>query len=237
MNQVVGSTQQRIPSIDIMRGMVILLMMLDHVRERFFMHTRTGDPMYDTIEPDLFFTRFITHFCAPIFIFLAGLSAWLYAHPAASTPRSPSGFLFKLGMVIIAIEIVLYYLVWADSFPNYLFLQVLWAIGLCMVALSLACRLNYWVVGVLGFAIVLGHNALVPINFEPGDRMYIPWTILHNAGTAGQLGGLTVSISYPALPWFGVILLGYFAGPFPPTQSHAQCGLRRLSLLRLGPYC
>ncbi len=90
MNQVKVTTPQRIASIDVMRGMVILLMMLDHVRERFFMHTRTGDPIFDTVEPDLFFTRFITHFCAPIFIFLAGLSAWLYAHPAGQKPRSPS---------------------------------------------------------------------------------------------------------------------------------------------------
>ena len=116
-----------------MRGVVILLMMLDHVRERFYMHVRTGDPIADTIEADLFFTRYLTHFCAPIFIFLAGVSAWLYAHPTGSTYRSPSRFLFKRGLVIIMIELVLYYLVWADSFPSFLFLQVLWAIGLCMI--------------------------------------------------------------------------------------------------------
>ena len=203
----------RIASIDIMRGLVIILMMLDHVRERFYMHVRTGDPIADTIEPDLFFTRMLTHLCAPVFIFLAGTSAWLYAHQKEGEYRSPSKFLFTRGLVIIMIEIVLYYLVWADSFPNYLFLQVLWAIGLCMVALSLACRLNYWVIGALGFLIVLGHNALVPLNFEPGEWGYIPWAILHDGGELGKVGPLTVSLSYPSLPWFGVILLGYFAGP------------------------
>jgi uncharacterized membrane protein len=70
------SAAPRIASIDIMRGAAIMLMMLDHVRERFYMHVRTGDPMYDTIEPDLFFTRLLAHFCAPVFIFLAGVSAW-----------------------------------------------------------------------------------------------------------------------------------------------------------------
>ncbi|MEM9398209.1 MAG: hypothetical protein AAF991_12060, partial [Pseudomonadota bacterium] len=64
----------RIASIDVMRGLVILLMMVDHVRERFYQHTRTGDPMYDSIEADLFFTRMLTHLCAPMFILLAGVS-------------------------------------------------------------------------------------------------------------------------------------------------------------------
>lgn len=78
----------RIASIDRLRGLVILLMMLDHVRERFYMHVRTGDPIDESIDPSLFFTRFVTHFCAPIFIFLAGTSAWLYAHPAGGVYRA-----------------------------------------------------------------------------------------------------------------------------------------------------
>ncbi len=225
----------RIASIDIMRGLVIILMMLDHVRERFYMHVRTGDPIADTIEPDLFFTRMLTHLCAPVFIFLAGMSAWLYAHPKEGEYRSPSRFLFTRGLVIIGIEIVLYYLVWADSFPNYLFLQVLWAIGLCMVALSLACRLNYRVIGGLGFLIVLGHNALVPINFEPVELGYIPWAILHDGGELGQIGPLTISLSYPSLPWFGVILLGYFAGPLFAKSTSAIT--RRQWLIGLGASC
>ena len=218
-----------------MRGIVILLMMLDHVRERFYMHTRTGDPIYDHIDPDLFFTRFLTHFCAPVFIFLAGLSAWLYAHPGKDKFRSPSTFLFKRGLVIILIELVLYYLVWADSFPAFLFLQVLWAIGLCMIALSIACRMNYWLIGLLGFLIVFGHNFLGPINFEPDEIGYVAWTILHDPGDLFQIGGLTVDVSYPALPWFGVILLGYFAGPIFANTFAATS--RRTTLLAVGTSC
>ncbi|WP_108811851.1 heparan-alpha-glucosaminide N-acetyltransferase domain-containing protein [Sphingorhabdus sp. Alg231-15] len=225
----------RIASIDIMRGLVIILMMLDHVRERFYMHVRTGDPIADTIEPDLFFTRMLTHLCAPVFIFLAGMSAWLYAHPREGEYRSPSKFLFKRGLVIILIELLLYYLVWADSFPNYLFLQVLWAIGLCMVALSVACRFNYWLIGALGFLIILGHNFLVPINFQPGELGYVPWAILHDGGELGQIGPLTISLSYPSLPWFGVILLGYFAGPLFARSTAAFT--RRRWLIGLGASC
>ncbi|MCY4040224.1 MAG: heparan-alpha-glucosaminide N-acetyltransferase domain-containing protein [Gammaproteobacteria bacterium] len=203
----------RIASIDILRGVVILLMMLDHVRERFYMHTRTGDPMFDTIDADLYFTRYLTHLCAAVFIFLAGLSAWLYAHPRDDRYRSPSEFLFKRGLVIILIEIVFYYLVWADSFPSFMFLQVLFAIGVCMIGLSLACRLPLWLIGALGFSIVFGHHALVSVDFAAGGLGHVLWTILSEPGDLGQVGGLTINVSYPVLPWFGVILLGYFAGP------------------------
>jgi len=230
-----ATAEQRIASIDIMRGIVILLMMLDHVRERFYMHTRTGDPIFDTVQPDLFFTRFATHFCAPVFIFLAGLSAWLYANPDKQAARSPSAFLFKRGLVIILIEIVLYYLLWVDSFPDHLFLQVLWAIGLSMLALSLACRMNYWLIGALGFVIVFGHNTLTGLNFEPGEIWYIPWTVLHAPGTLTQIGDISVDLSYPALPWFGVILLGYFAGPLFAKTVSSQT--RTKTLIGIGLIC
>ena len=230
-----SASAARIASLDILRGVVILLMMLDHVRERFYMHTRTGDPIFESVDPDLFFTRYITHLCAPVFIFLAGLSAWLYAHPANGQYRSPATFLFKRGLVIILIELVLYYLVWADSFPSFLFLQVLWAIGLCMIGLSLACRLNYWLLGALGLLIAFGHNALGPIDFEPGSLRYVLWTILHDPNELGQIGGLTISLSYPALPWFGVILLGYFSGPLYAQSVSAPT--RRKTLIGLGASC
>lgn len=225
----------RIASIDILRGLVILLMMLDHVRERFYMHVRTGDPIADSIEPSLFFTRFLTHFCAPIFIFLAGTSAWLYAHPDEGVYRSPGPFLCKRGLVIILIELVLYYLVWADSYPNFLFLQVLWAIGLCMIALAAVCRLNDRLLGSLGFLIVFGHMVLEPIDVVPGEFGYVLWTLLHDPNDLAQIGGLTVSLSYPALPWFGVILLGYFTGPLFASSLAMQA--RRTVLIGAGAAC
>lgn len=227
-NQLMSTKQTaptRILSIDILRGVVIILMMLDHVRERFYMHVRTGDPIYETIGPALFFTRYIAHFCAPIFIFLAGLSAWLNAHPPQGQYRSPAGFLFKRGLVIIAIEIFLYYILWADSYPTYLFLQVLFAIGFCMIALAVVSGLSQFVLCGLGLAIVFGHNLLVPIDFTAGHIAFIPWAILHDGGELGQIGPLTISLSYPVLPWFGVILLGYSVGPiFAPSVSKAQRG-------------
>ena len=74
--------KKRVASIDILRGLVMLFMLVDHVRERFFFHQNVGDPMdLDTTSPQLFFTRVSAHFCAPVFVFLTGLSAWLYSHP------------------------------------------------------------------------------------------------------------------------------------------------------------
>ena len=133
----------RIDSIDILRGLIILIMMLDHVRERFYMHVQPGDRMYDTVEPDLYFTRYVSHLCAPVFIFLAGLSAWIYAHPANRPYRSPPGFLFKRGLALILIEVVIYYPVWADTLATTVYLQVLWAIGVSLIGLSVASRMKY----------------------------------------------------------------------------------------------
>ncbi|MFC7444543.1 DUF1624 domain-containing protein [Mesoflavibacter profundi] len=91
--------KKRIPSIDTLRGFVILLMLVDHVRERFFLHMQVSDPLIiETTSSGLFFTRLSAHLCAPIFVFLTGLSAWLYANPHNKPKRSPSGFLFKRGL-------------------------------------------------------------------------------------------------------------------------------------------
>lgn len=97
-----------------------------------------------------------------------------------------------------------------------------------MIGLSLACRLNIKVIGALGLLIVFGHNALTPITFAPDEFGYIIWSILHDQNDLGVIAGLKIRASYPVLPWFGVILLGYFAGPlFADKVSH----LKRRKLL------
>lgn len=226
----------RIASIDVMRGLVIVFMMLDHVRERIFLHVPVSDPMdVDATSPALFFTRYLAHLCAPVFIFLTGLSAWLYAHPASGAYRSPTAFLFKRGLFLVVIEVTIIYLVWATSFPNTLYLQVIWAIGICMIALSVLARLNYWLVGALGFVIVFGHNALSPISFTPDEFGYAFWTILHDRNFLVQDGLLNIKVSYPVLPWIGVILLGYFAGPVYARSMDMPT--RRKILIGLGLGC
>jgi len=230
-----AAAKTRIASIDVLRGLVIVFMMIDHVRERIFLHMPVGDPMdVDTISPALYFTRYLAHLCAPVFIFLTGLAAWLYAHPASGAYRSPTGFLFKRGLFLVFIEVTVIWGVWATSFTT-VFLQVIWAIGLCMIALSVLARLNYWLIGALGFAIVAGHNLLSPIAFAPDEFGYSLWTILHDRGFLVDNGWLKIKVSYPVLPWIGVILLGWFAGPL---YAHTTDWFtRRKALIGLGLGC
>ena len=107
----------RIAVIDVMRGLVMVIMLLDHVRETFYLHVPVSDPMdVTTTEPSLFFSRLAAHFCAPMFVFLTGLGAWLYANPS-SGPRDPSGFLIKRGLLLIALELTLVTFAWTGKIP------------------------------------------------------------------------------------------------------------------------
>ncbi|CAM3983442.1 MULTISPECIES: DUF1624 domain-containing protein [Pseudoalteromonas] len=227
--------KNRIHSIDIMRGVVILLMLVDHVRERFFLHMQVSDPMdVDTTSPGLFWSRFAAHFCAPTFIFLTGLSAWLYSHPANGVARSARSFLIKRGLFLIALEITVICFSWMGYFHT-IWLQVMWAIGLCMLTLALLINLPQRVLLVLGLLIVFGHNLLTPISFSPDEWGYTLWTILHDRGYISQGGLIDVKISYPVLPWIGVILLGYCAGPiYAPSRDSDD---RKQWLVGLGLAC
>ena len=204
---------RRIASIDVARGLVMLLMTVDHVRETFFLQHQVGDPMdVATTPPALFFSRLAAHFCAPMFVFLTGLSAWLYAHPPAG-PRSATGFLVKRGLLLLGLEIVAVNFAWTGTLlPSTLYLQVIWAIGLAMLALALLQRLPLPLLALLGLAIVGGHNALAGVRFEPGTPMNALWTILEQRGFLLE-SPLRVKVSYPVLAWIGVILLGYACGP------------------------
>lgn len=227
-------TNQRIASIDVARGLVMLLMTVDHVRETFFMQHQVGDPMDLATSPALFWTRLSAHFCAPLFVFLTGLSAWLYAHPA-SGPRDPTGFLVKRGLLLVALEIVAVNFAWFGTFtPAVLYLQVIWAIGLSMLALALLQRLPLAVLAGLGALIVGGHNALAGIRFDAGSVAATAWTILEQRGFLLETP-LRVKVSYPVLAWIGVILLGYACGPL--FARGAAPARRRRCLVLGGTLC
>lgn len=229
----------RINSIDIMRGAVMLIMLLDHVRERFFLHMQVSDPMdLSTTSSALFLSRFAAHFCAPIFVFLTGVSAWLYANRnhsgAAGKPRSARAFLIRRGLFLIALEILVINFSWMGNYHT-LWLQVIWVIGLSMLALAALINLPRLWMALLGLAIVFGHNLLTPIDFTYGDWGYSLWTLLHDRGYLIAEGSLKVKASYPALPWIGVILLGYVMGPQFSGKNPAS--LRQQKLLFLGTSC
>ena len=210
-----AQARSRIEVIDVMRGLVMVIMLLDHVRETFYLHRQVSDPMdVATTEPSLFFSRLAAHFCAPMFVFLTGLGAWLYANPASGVPRDATGFLVKRGLLLIFLEATVVTFAWNGKFPPpTIWLQVIWVIGLCMIILGLMHRLPKWMLATVGFALVFGHNLLTPIHFQPGEPGYAIWTILHDRGYLIPDGFIKLKVSYPLLPWIGVILLGYLAGP------------------------
>ena len=231
-----ATVRSRIASIDVMRGLVMLFMLVDHVREATYLHMQVSDPMdVGTIEPALFFTRLLAHLCAPTFVFLTGLGAWLYANPASGEPRSPASFLIKRGLLLILLELTVINFAWAgDLPPTTLWLQVIWAIGISMVVLGLMSGLPRWVLATVGVAIVFGHNLLTPISFPPGHPLFAIWTILHERAFLVPEGALKVKVTYPVLPWIGVILLGYIAGPIYSRFVAAEQRVKTLVMLGLG---
>ena len=237
MEQASALSRSRLISIDAVRGVAILLMLVDHMRETIYLHKQVSDPMdVSTTEPGLFFTRLSAHICAPIFVFLTGLSASLYAHSQTGQKRSPRRFLLTRGLFLIALELVVINFAWTGAFPpEVVYLQVIWAIGLSMVALSLAINIPYAWLLTLGLTIVFGHNLLTPISFQAGEWGYTLWTILHDRNYLETGEIVRVRVSYPLLPWIGVIILGYCAGRLfqRPFSQVWQCK----ALLSLGCAC
>lgn len=217
------SARQRLDSIDVVRGTIMILMLLDHTRD----FTHYGTFLFDPLDPQrttvwLYVTRWITHLCAPGFVLLAGLSVGLKR--IRGTPGSTlTRFLLTRGLWFVFLEFALFrYLIWMKFDPSFLLhLQVIWAIGLSMIVLSVLIRLPVAVVVATGALIVLGHNALdrVVVPFFPpvgGGSLPAPsavakvWMILHQGGffpIAGS-GSPIVFVNYPVLPWIGIMALG-----------------------------
>ncbi|EHK66793.1 DUF1624 domain-containing protein [Achromobacter arsenitoxydans] len=219
----------RLRSIDALRGLVIVIMLLDHVRETFFLHHQVGDPMdVAATPPDLFFSRLLAHLCAPVFVFLTGLSAWLYGAKAGSRGAT-AAFLAKRGAFLIALEVIVVNFAWTFQFPpSVVYLQVIWVIGLSMLSLAALLWLPRWALVVVGVALVAGHNALDGLHFAAGHAMHVPWAVLHDRGWIEVGDTLRLRTSYPLLPWIGVIALGYAAGPWFRPGAEAAVRQRRL---------
>ena len=228
-----AKARTRLLAIDALRGLVMLFMLVDHVRETWYLQNQVADPMDAlTTAPELFFTRLTSQICAPVFIALTGLSAWLFHQ--SHTARETSLFLIKRGLFLMVLDVTLITLLWSTTFPPKLFwLQVIWAIGLCMIALAALIHLPSIVRLVLGLAIVCGHNLFDGIVLQPGDAFYVPWAMLHQRAVIDLGAGFVAKTSYPVLPWIGVILLGYAIGPWFAAGSDAARRIRRLAVLGL----
>ena len=207
-------TKQRIESIDILRGLVMLIMAIDHIRDFFHGSPEPTDLAVTT--PILFFTRWITHFCAPTFVFLSGISAYL-----AGTRRTENQlgvFLIKRGLWLLLVEVALITLaITLNPLYNVLILQVIWAIGGSMILLGLLVLLKVpvKVVGAIGIIIFLGHNIIDIEKVSAINDTFWGKLLLSGGGfgtfyPTGPNRGML--LAYALLPWSGVMFIGYAFG-------------------------
>lgn len=206
---------RRIESIDFLRGLVMIIMALDHVRMYFALGTWYAEPTnLATTTPLLFFTRWITHFCAPVFVFLSGTSAFLYGMQKSSV-KEPAQFLFTRGLWLIFAEVVIVNFAWTfDITYSFIILQVIWAIGLSMIVLSVLVFLPSWLIFTIGMILVFRHNLLDAITVQGSSMQDMIWHILHQPGTIFLNSTRFVNVVYPVLPWIGLMALGYIFGRF-----------------------
>ena len=230
----VASTQKRVDSIDVLRGIVMVIMAIDHVRDFIHQGAYLDDPLnISTTTPVLFFTRWITHLCAPTFVFLSGLS--IYLQSKRKTKSELSSFLFKRGLWLIFVEFGLITLAMTfNPFYNLVIMQVIWAIGISMIILGFLSRLPYKFLLAIGLFIVLGHNALDFLEAEPGFKAGFWWDLFHHGSFAIYpiAKGHVIAIMYPFVPWTGLMILGYCFGIFfTPKFTSEQ---RQKILLKFG---
>lgn len=225
--------RQRLQSLDALRGLVMVIMLIDHIRENWYLYMNVSDPVNPlTVEPALFFMRIATNLCAPIFVALTGLGAYLYGqhHTKAET----AGYLLKRGLLLMAIDVLLITLAWTVKLPVTFWLQVIWAIGLCMIALAGLIYLPKKVLLALGLLIVGGHNLLDAIRLLPNEPGFTLWALLHQRDLIALPFGAAARTSYPVLPWIGVIVLGYLLGSWFEAGKDDGQRVRRLLLLGVG---
>ncbi len=209
----------------------MVLMALDHTRDYFHYGSFFSDPTnLETTTPFLFITRFITHYCAPVFIFLAGTSAFLYG--AKKTKTQLFKFLITRGFWLILLALVVNNFVWKfDITYGFIILQVIWAIGLCMILLSFTIYLPIKAILILGLVLVAGHNLLDDIVMQGTSFKSLVWYTLHQSQFI-QIGDTMFAFAYPIIPWFGLISLGYCFGKFYNKDFLPE--IRRKYLLRIG---
>ncbi len=201
----------RIYSLDLLRGIVMILMALDH--SRHFLHNSSCDPEnLECTSPILFFTRWITHYCAPVFIFLVGISTYLYTEK--NNKVKATKFLLTRGLFLIFLELVVLRFAWFKDFTRpVIVLMVIWAIGMSMIFLGMVSRyLNSKTLLIIGALLVFGHNLLDRFQPDPSSLYGKLGILLHYQEQFKLTDSFSVYVLYPLLPYFGLISLGYCAG-------------------------
>ncbi|HUL10825.1 MAG TPA: heparan-alpha-glucosaminide N-acetyltransferase domain-containing protein [Methylococcaceae bacterium] len=230
MEQAQKIFDRRVVAIDLVRGMIMVLMALDHTRD--FFSRADFDPLdLQKTHAALFLTRWVTHFCAPLFIFLSGASTFLSLARHAD-PAGQSRLLLTRGALLILLELTLVrWTGWNFGLEMHrVGAGVLWAIGWSMICLSILIRLRLSVVGLVGLIMIVGHNLLDGLGAERFGHWGWLWQILHAGGGFEYGPGLRFVAIYPLIPWIGVMAAGFAFGPVFLRET----ALRRQSLLHWG---
>jgi uncharacterized membrane protein len=220
---------KRIASIDLLRGTVMIIMALDHVRDYFNNSAYIFDPTdLSKTSVILFFTRWITHFCAPVFAFLAGTSAFVSG--TRKSKKELSFFLLTRGLWLVLLEFVLVTFEWTfNPAYNVFLVQVIWALGISMVFLAALVHLPWRAILLIGLVLVFGHNILDSVHMEGN----ILWAFLHDQRYF-QLGHTGLFVGYPIIPWIGIMAIGYCFGRLYTPQFDAARRKQTLIYLGLG---
>lgn len=223
--------RNRIQSIDILRGIVMIIMALDHVRDYFhydaFLYSPTD---LNKTGGFLFFTRFITHYCAPVFVFLAGISAHMYG--SKRSRRALSFYLLKRGVWLVFAEFFVITLGWTFNPAYPIFnLQVIWAIGISMIVLSAMVYMSRLYILLTGVLLIAAHNLLDNVHVPGNGIAGFLWSFLHEPGDY-VLGRFHIFVRYPVMPWVGIMAVGYYFGSLYNTGYDAV--KRKKTLLDTG---
>lgn len=195
----------RLQSIDLLRGLIMIIMALDHVRE-FFSYTSYRPTDVTQASVSLFLTRWVTHLCAPTFVFLSGISIYLYSKKTASLKKT-SVFLLTRGLWLIAVEILVISFILTQAYQLTV-LEVIWAIGCSMILLAGFIWLPRWLQIILALAMIFGHDAFPLAGMASNNNMLVAF--LHNSPFF--ISSPPVLVAYTIIPWVGVMQLGYVIG-------------------------
>jgi len=212
----------RLHHIDLLRGLIIIFMIIDHAMV-YCSDYFVNDPMdIPGTDPKIFFSRFISHFCAPLFIFLAGLSASLTEN-RFSNPHDFAKNLMLRGLVLILLEFTIISWSWSfnPTFPM-LYAQVIWGIGWGFLFLGLLRLVGIKCVFIIGTMIVLGHNLLDNIRFQDNTWMHYLWSVLHQKNVLALPFDFKIRTTYPVLPIIGLMCVAYMAGRYYASQQVSQ---------------
>jgi uncharacterized membrane protein len=224
-------TSYRVESIDLLRGLIMIIMALDHVRDYFHYGALVYDPTDLTrTSTAVFFTRWITHFCAPVFMLLSGTSAFLVGQRKGK--KALAKFLLTRGLWLILLEFTIIKFGWSFNISySSLALIVIWALGISMIALAALIYLPIpWILGI-GLLMVFGHNWLDTLPIPDHVVNTLGWRILHQPGFF-PVGDVNLFIAYPVIPWIGVMALGYCLGKL--YQKDFPAAKRKKWLINMG---